>query len=351
MYGQYNQGAVYQSTAPYYNGNEPPIGFMNSPVVNDIANRFYQNKEAIYNNYGYNQQNPYYQSTQYNPYQQQPWYQPQNGYGGNYYNPYYDPYEARRRAEYEMKERERYYTEQRYVWEVAVRANMRFYGYEVDDKVFDDKWEIPQEYVPDISIKDESGNLKRSLNKIYEEPHEVMYENGFKHYQREYENTCRRNDLLRLINLKDQQQAMRIQMEKDYQIAIQNYSYKGKDESLYEFFNGSGRERYYQFEFVDKLNQQRRNVGALYNRSQFDNVMDIYKINEQARRNNASFEVSPGLRVNGLDDISITLPEKLKSNYQQRREKFMTAILSRNPNMHIPEHNLTPNTRNNNGGD
>ena len=84
-----------------------------------------------------------------------------------------------------MKERERYYTEQRYVWEVAIRANMRFYGYEVDDKVFDDKWEIPQEYVPDISIKDESGNLKRSLNKIYEEPHEVMYENGFKHFGRQ----------------------------------------------------------------------------------------------------------------------------------------------------------------------
>lgn len=344
---QYNQGAVYQSTAPYYNGNEPPVGFMNSPVVNPIAQSFYNNRETIYNSYGYNpniQQNPYanYQNMSvYNPYQQQQY----------WYGPYYDPYEARRRAEYEMKERERYYIEQKYVWEAAIRANMRFHGYEIDDDVFKDEWEIPQEYSPSISIQTESGANQRVLNKLYDDPHEVAYENGFKHFQREYEDDCRRGGLIRLLNLRDQQVAQKIQMEKDYQIARENYVYKGKDESLYEFFHGSGRERYIQFEFIDKFNEQRRNVGALYNRSQFDNVMDIYKINEEARRNNRSFEVSPGLRVNGLDDISITLPEKLKSSYQQRREQFMTAIMKKNPNMHIPEHNLTPSINNRIGGD
>ena len=96
-YPEYNEGAVYQSTAPYYVGNysgqqEPPVGFMNSPLVNDIANSFNMNRNAIYSNYGYSQQ--------YIGYNQQPYGQ-YNQYGNGYYNPYYDtpPQQQQRRQE------------------------------------------------------------------------------------------------------------------------------------------------------------------------------------------------------------------------------------------------------------
>lgn len=336
-YPEYNEGAVYQSTAPYYVGSysgqqEPPVGFMNSPLVSDIANSFNMNRNAIYSNYGYSQQ--------YIGYNQQPYGQ-YNQYGNGYYNPYYDPYEARRRAEYEAKIREQQHMARMKVWEAVVKANLKFYGQEMTGSIFEDSWEVPQEYHPKISIMSKSGNRVITLTKNYEEPHEIVYENGFRHYQRESEEFDRRAGLLRLVQLRDQQEAARMQQEEEYKRRYQNYSYSGKNESLYEFLHGSGRERYIQFEFDDRLKHQKRNVGAMYNRDQFDSVMDIYKINEEARRQPTT--ISPGLVVNGLDDISITLPEHLKSEYQERRDQFMSAIMKRNPNMHIPEHNLPPN--------
>ena len=56
-YNNYRQGAAYQNTAPYCNGNmqnEPPVGFTDSPLIADIAKRFYENKDEIMRSYGYN---------------------------------------------------------------------------------------------------------------------------------------------------------------------------------------------------------------------------------------------------------------------------------------------------------
>lgn len=352
MLSEYVEGAVYQSTAPYQGGNyyqqgpleqEPPVGFMNSPLVADIANSFYMNKDAIFKSYGYdgqlNQQYAVYQPQQnYYGYN----YQPYGQYGNGYYNPYYDPYEARRRAEYEMKMREQEYVRKMRIWERVVKGNLKFYGQEIDHSIFDDKWEIPQEYNPTISIMTQTEGCKNTISKNPDSSSDVMYENGFKHYQRQFEENNRRGGLIRLLQLKEQKIEYERRQEEYYQEQYKNYSYTGKNETLYEFLHGSGRERWIQFNFDDKMRQQKRNVGSLYNRSQFDNVMDIYKINEEARRR-GPMEMSPGLIVNGLDDISITLPEHLKSEYQQRKNQFMNAIMKKNPNMHIPKHNLPPN--------
>ena len=381
-------GAVYTDTAPSSNPNDRGAGFiMNSPISREIGEQFYRNRDAIFKQYGYNdpfenqqqtqeedKEKEYYNQfasydpspqygqqsimnppqIQYNPYQQQYQY---NYYNNGYYDPngfyhnYYDPYEARKRYEEQMQAREREYQSKLKVWDVVVKANMKFHGYEVDGNIFQDEWEIPQEYHPTISIMTESGEHKKTINRFGDQPHKVMYENSFKHSQRMQYQYNQRNDLLRLLNLRDQQAEFKRKQEEEYIRQRKNYVYHGNDETLYEFLHGSGRERHIQFMYTDKLKQQKKNVGALYKKDQFDSVSEIYKINEAARMGvlaaskDNPIQISPGLIVNGLDDISISLPEHLKSTFQERRDTFMTAILSRNPNMHVPEHNLPPNQR------
>lgn len=372
-YNNYGQGAVYQNTAPYSNGNmqnEPPVGFTNSPLIADIAKRFYENKDEIMRSYGYNgpnlqqqsceynpgpypmqnfmpsPQNPYYQQqTQYNPYYQQQ-YIPM-GYTNPYYqqaqyNPYgspYDPYLARNQYEENMRRQEQQWLEYQKVWNSIVNANRRFHGLEEYD-FSAEQYEIPQEYHPTISIMDGTGRCINVINQNPKDPEPVQYENGFSHMKRMYDDDMERQRLIRIMQNRDYRNNMRAQREEQLKQESDNYTYKGKNESLFEFFSGSGRERY--IELLDyNTRRKQHNVGSLYGRNQFDSVMEIYRINEAARKGKG-VEISPGLVVNGLDDISITLPEHLRSNYQQRKNEFMEAILSRNPNMHIPAHNLTP---------
>ena len=54
-YNNNGQGAVYQNTAPYSRGNmqdEALVGFTDSPLIADIAKRFYENKDDIIQSYG-----------------------------------------------------------------------------------------------------------------------------------------------------------------------------------------------------------------------------------------------------------------------------------------------------------
>lgn len=418
-YNNNEQGAVYQNTAPYSRANmqdEALVGFTDSPLIADIAKRFYENKDEIIQSYGgvnirnldeaeqsteqiqYPPQNfmpvpqpQYQQQVQYNPYQQQPYYnpyyqQPQQqqyiplGYSANpfqqqyqqqqtYYNPYqqqtqynpygqpYDPYLARNRYEENMRRQEQQWLEYQKVWMSVVNANRRFHGLEEYD-MNENQYEIPQEYHPTISIMNGMGECVNVINKNPGNPEPVQYENGFNHMIRMHNDDMRRQRLLRVMQERDYQNNMIAQREEQLRQESENYTYKGNNESLFEFFNGSGKQRYIDMlEYNDRKNRHR--VGTLYGRNQFDSVMEIYKINEEARRKKG-VEISPGLVVNGLDDISITLPEHLRSNYQERRDEFMVAILGRNPNMHIPAHNLTPadyerarqqQQMNNNGGD
>lgn len=387
-YNNNGQGAVYQNTAPCSRGNmqdEALVGFTDSPLIADIAKRFYENKDDIIQSYGgvnirnldeaeqateqiqYPPQNfmpapqsQYKQQAQYNPYQQQAYYNPYYqqahqqyiplGYSTNpyqqqyqqqaYYNPYgqpYDPYLARNRYEENMRRQEQQWIEYQKVWMSIVNANRRFHGLEEYD-INENQYEIPQEYRPTISIMNGMGECINVINKNPGNP-EPVYENGFNRMIRMHNDDMRRQRLLRVMQERDYQNNMRAQKEEQLRRESENYTYKGKNESLFEFFNGSGRERYIDMlEYNDRKNRHR--VGTLYGRNQFDSVMEIYKINEEARKNKG-VEISPGLVVNGLDDISITLPEHLRSNYQERRDEFMVAILGRNPNMHIPAHNLT----------
>lgn len=91
------------------------------------------------------------------------------------------------------------------------------------------------------------------------------------------------------------------------------------DMGLYEFLSVGGEMIFDQIK-KDALNQ-RKAVNELYNRNDYKQLIEA-----RSKSNNFAPTFNPNAST---DDMSISLPEHLKNEYQRRKELFMEAIINR----------------------
>lgn len=278
-YYQQGQGAVSNGAAPYYFGG-----------------------------YGYNNQN-----YGYNPYQY---------YGGGYYYNYYNELAERRRREQEEIQRRELFKQQQKIWERCVRINCNYLGIEYDQNecIYTAEYEVEEEYVPNMHIQigsDIRKPNKRNNQQVVSEPKTENYYDYMIRLNKENQFHSHLERLLQTQQYSKQRQIEQLQQEEEYR---QNYKYTKKDETLFEYFRGTGRERYIQF-MEEEARAKNRNLGRLYDSPGYTQLLGIHD-NKQT--------ITPDFNI---DDIEITLPEHLKNSYTERKKQFMDAIINSNPNL------------------
>lgn len=280
-------------------------------IPNSFPPNYYQQEGAVYNTapyyfggYGYNQ----------NYYYNQPYY----GYG--YYNQF-NPIEIQRRQEQEEIQRRNWFNQQKSAWCKLIQCNCTYYNLDYNQNMyFVDEWEIPNQSVS-ISITNDTG-YQKSLT-VDTTDNTIGTESLYDHIVRINNEEYQRSNLLRILNMQEEQKIQKsnqIQLEEEIR---RNYKYDGKDESLFDYFRGTGRERYIQF-INEQAYHQSKNLGRLYNSPGYSELLGIHNGNPQA--------ISPDYNI---DDIEITLPEHLKNSYTERRKQFMDSIINSNPNFVI----------------
>jgi len=75
----------------------------------------------------------------------------------------------------------------------------------------------------------------------------------------------------------------------------------------------------------EEYREKQRNVGTLYNRSQYNQL-----ISEHSKANNSFSNVFGNTKnINSIDDLEVTLPSHLSNELAARREMFMKSIMGK----------------------
>lgn len=301
---------------------------MQSPIVNNIIGGGMGNTippNPIDNTIniggmGYNQQqfNPYanvqqQQTSGFNPYQQMNYQQPMmqqqmmyqqpqiggyqqpminnyqqpqmGGYYNSIYNGYYNPYLAQRQQElYEAQQKE-LQMQQSNIWKMLSRGVNKALGKEVDDQYL--SMYDPVTYDTKEQKIYEQFNHFEYLDRINSQgtpirtPASIMVENNIKRYE----------------------------------LAKERFP---DDTSLYDFLANAG--ELYAEMLMDKAKHEQRQLNRLYNQNDYQQLVNLH--NKTGSYYNQLMNNNPS-----IDDMEITLPSHLSTEYQRRKQAFINSIM------------------------
>lgn len=203
-------------------------------------------------------------------------------YNNGYYGyPSYDPLEIRRQQEEEYERQQKIRQGEIDSMKKMIEVNYHFFGKEIDKEELD------------RTFSDENlAEIQRDFNE-----HATMYY------------------LQQSVN-------QQIAQQKAYEEQRKNMVYptEVKDESLLEFLEGSGRNDYIQAVEDEWMRQSRQAIGQSYDHPGYEELLRIH---------NANKFLNPQVTI---EDMSIGLPEHLKTEKNLRRQQFLESIMKGTPN-------------------
>lgn len=203
-------------------------------------------------------------------------------YNTGYYGyPSYDPLEIRRLQEEEYKRQQVIRQGEIDSMKRMIEVNYHFFGQEID---------------------------KEELDRVFSNEH-------LAELQKDYNDRASMYYLQQSVN-------RQVEQQKAYEEQRKNMTYptEVKDESLLEFLEGSGRDAYIQTVYDQYARQSRQAVGQLYDHPGYEELLRIHNANKFLN-----------LQVT-IDDMSIGLPDHLKTEKNARRQQFLEAIMKGTPN-------------------
>lgn len=203
-----------------------------------------------------------------------------NGYYGYQQYPYYqtyDPFEIRRRQEEEYKRQQTIRNGQIESMKALMKANCHFFGEEFDEESYDEYYSENNQFEinRDMQMHNSIHSLKQNVD-----------------YQ------------VSVINQQMQQ------------IHENGYPTQVKDESLLEFLEGTARDELIAITEAEYVSINRQAVGSLYNKPGYNELLEIHRANRFLDPNAT------------IDDMEIGLPAHLRNTRDERRERFMKALLA-----------------------
>lgn len=315
-----NNYTSYEDMAQNYQGfPQQRVITVNGKQVNP-----FNNGQPNIPSYQYIDMGPSYQQVQ--PYgypQQQIMQQPVYGYPQQPYPYYYsfDPIENRRIQEQLEIQRRTYYEEQIKIWNTMRQSYCDFYHLDYNPSDYEDVYEVPQPIKFKIKITRGDGTVIKNTTRAQEELPKT--ETGYERMKRQAREQEYHNKMVALLEQKRKQIEYDNYLKEQRLAEVQAYnSSDAPNESLYDFFKGSANQRYLRIRDEECRSRERKNVALLYNSKDFNNVLALHNKNPQYMNFNFN-----------LDDIEVTLPDHLKSSYQERREKFIESIVNYNPKL------------------
>lgn len=205
------------------------------------------------------------------------------GGGLGYYNPYMDPRYIRQQQEAERQRQEQEYQNQITVATALFKSANTFNGVETDQD---------------------------TLNKYFMRPDTTQYQEFLQ--EQEYQNS-----LYEIAALAEQQKQYEQQQQeaREREMAELEESH----ETLYEFLNGSARERY--LKVLESRATAPSNIKNLYDKSAYARLLRVQESNP-----GGMFSALNPLVT--IDDMEISLPKSLQNERELKRKQFMESIMA-----------------------
>ena len=205
------------------------------------------------------------------------------GGGFGYYNPYMDPRYIRQQQEAERQRQEQEYQNQISVVTALFKSANTFNGVETDMDV---------------------------LNRYFMKPDTEQYQEFLQ--EQEYQNS-----LYEIASLVEQQSQYQQQIEEAR--VKEMAELEESHETLYEFLNGSARERY--LKVMESRATAPSNIKNLYDRSAYNRLLQVQGNNPGGMFNALNPLVT-------IDDMEISLPKSLQNERELKRKQFMESIMA-----------------------
>lgn len=286
---QTNMNQLNQSIQqPQINGFNPyQQQYQNTNQQVDEFNQYYQQQQQYQNQQpqmnGFNPYQQQYQNINYNQQSQQ-----MGGYYNSIYDGYYNPYMAQRQQELQQIQMKEIQLQQSAIWKLLSKKVNHALGREVDDEY------LSKLYDPVIIDQKEQASIDKynhmqQLENIYRQgpmyiktPNTVRIENNIQRFE----------------------------------LAKKRFP---DDTSLYDFLSQAG--ELYSDVIMSKVKKDQKQLNKLYNHNDYQQLINMHTKTE------SYFNKLLNNNGQSIDDMEITLPSHLNTEYQRRKQAFMNSIL------------------------